>query len=314
MCKKSVGSLLEPPTDSQTYNIALTINETSEDKLLHNEKLLYEWIESQKHFPKNIDKAFLRAFLRGSKHHLVKAKRKIEHHLSARYLFPEVYANRSPFTKDIIQAMDVVNMMYVPKLTDDGCRVAFFKLERCDPSEFHMLSQIKLFFMLYEVIILRCYPACGDVAVFDAKKFGAAHLTKFTGPVFRTLDTLLRNAYAIRVKQIHVINAPPMIGRVLALIKPIMHHKVRNSVFVHKDPKDLLGILGADVTPCDYGGNLKSVRSIASDCYDFLADNADWLEAQENVKITGIPKKVERSFYFRDELGLEGSFRKLEID
>lgn len=46
--------------------------------------------------------------LRGTKHILERTKQKLEYHLAARHIYPEIYADRSPFEKGIVQAMDVV--------------------------------------------------------------------------------------------------------------------------------------------------------------------------------------------------------------
>lgn len=314
VCKKTVGSIIEPPSATQLEIIKIDTNEVSEEKLRHNERLMHEWIRCQNHFPKNVDKGLIRAFLRGSKHNLDRAKRKFEHHLSARHLYPEVYSRRSPLNHDVIRAMDVASIAPLPKLTNNGYRIICFRLNNYDPLEFDPPSIIKLFFMIYELVISSDFPFCGDIAIFDFSHFGTIHAAKWFGPSLRTLEKLLREAYAIRLKQIHVINAPPMLVKMMNMIKPMMHPKVRESMYFHSNSQTLLNLFGPDLLPADYNGNLKLIRSLATDWYDVLTDNADWFESQEHVKITGVPKKVRGLFYFKEEIGLEGSFRKLEID
>lgn len=85
-------------------------------------------------------------------------------------------------------------------------------------------------------------------------------------------------------------------------------------IYVHESPKKLLEHVGSSYLPSNFGGDLKSLREIALDWYDVLGDNSDWFECQENVKITRIPKKIQSALNLKDQIGIEGSFRKLDID
>ncbi|XP_050311146.1 clavesin-2-like isoform X2 [Anthonomus grandis grandis] len=315
VCKKSVNSLLEPPTPKQLKHILLDNNEISEEKLKHNESIINEWVSCQAHFPENIDKRFIRNILRGCKHSVEKTKQRLEQHLIARHMYPEVYSNRSPFSKDIVQAMDVINIAVMPKLTESGHRLFALSLNRFDPSEFSFVSGVKLFFMLYELMMASDIIYSGDIAIFDAANCTTSHLTKVFGTFLRTTTMLLKEAYAIRLKGVYVVNAPSVIAKMMAAIKPIVHAKVRNSIYIHEDSRHVLDRFGPEYLPSTFGGTLKPLREITSDCYDVLNDNADWFEGQNSVKITRPPKKVQKRLLLEDlDLGLEGSFRKLEID
>lgn len=70
----------------------------------------------------------------------------------------------------------------------------------------------------------------GEIAIFDAANFSAPHLAAFFGPFLKTLVVLLKEAYALRLKEMHVINAPTVINKMMSTIKPLLHTKVRNSV------------------------------------------------------------------------------------
>jgi hypothetical protein len=81
---------------------------------------------------------------------------------------------------------------------------------------------------------------------------------------------------------------------------------------IHRDTDWLVKNLHAKVLPSDYGGNLESVRDYMGMWKEIMMENSDWFRAQENVKIVGTPpKKIER---FINNIGIEGSFRQLNID
>ncbi|KAL1489416.1 hypothetical protein ABEB36_014314 [Hypothenemus hampei] len=314
VCRKSVCALMEPPSATQLQIILQDTNEINEEKLKHNECQIQEWMKYQEHFPKNVDPLFVRSMLRGSKHILEKAKQKLENNLAARHLYPEIYKNRSPFQKDVAKAMDVANIAVMPKLTPKGLRIIIFRLHRPEPHEFNIYGGAKLFFMLYDLLMSSdCYFA-GDITVFDATHFSGSHMAQFFGPIFKIFDALPKQGYAMRLKEVHIINIPTILNKMMNVIKKSLHPKVRNFIYIHENPTDLANVFGPEYVPSDYGGNLKSLREIACDWYEVLNDNADWFEAQEHVKIISIPKKIHTKFSMSDQLGVEGSFRKLSID
>ncbi|CAH1129723.1 unnamed protein product [Ceutorhynchus assimilis] len=314
VCKKSVRSLVEEPSGNKRELILKEINEIDEDKLKHNERLIQEWIDCQKHFPKNIDPGLIRGTLRGHKHILERTKQKLEQHLAARHLYPEIFGNRSPFEKEIVQAMDVVNIAIVPRLSPTGRIIVLLNLNRYDPSEFNYQNVVKLFFMLYELLISSDTLYSGEIAIFDASNLTPGHIAKWFGPFFKTVMIILKEAYAVRLKELYIINAPHIMSKMVSAIKPLLHSKVRNSIYILDNSQPVLDKLGPDYLPSDFGGNLKSIRQLSLDYYDVLNDNAKRFEDQEDVKIIGIPEKVYTKLYMQDQIGIEGSFRKLEID
>ncbi|KAJ8964386.1 hypothetical protein NQ314_004955 [Rhamnusium bicolor] len=82
----------------------------------------------------------------------------------------------------------------------------------------------------------------------------------------------------------------------------------------HTTKESLCDYFGEEILPSNYGGRCKSLRELMRDWQEVLNDNADWFLEQESVKITSIPEKIKRVFYFKDQLGVDGSFRQLSID
>ncbi|XP_066251991.1 alpha-tocopherol transfer protein-like [Euwallacea similis] len=314
ICKKSIKSILEEPSAIQLELILKDINETSEHQLKHNEKYIQNWISYQTHFPKHVDPLFIRTTLRFSKHNLEKTKQKLENHLAARHLYPEIYKNRSPVSQEILQAMNTVNISFMPKLTSKGNRVIVSSLNQYDPSEFNTYNCAKLFFMTIDLCFSCDYICAGDILIFDTTNFSVNHITRFFGPVFKIISALPKQAYAVRVKQMHFVNAPSAFVKMIGLIKKLSHPKVREAIYVHESPEQLLEAVGAQYLPSNYGGELRSLREITLNGYNFLIENANWFEEQENVQISCIPKNVQSIFTLGNEFGVEGSFRKLNID
>lgn len=68
--------------------------------------------------------------------------------------------------------------------------------------------------------------------------------------------------------------------------------------------------------PTNYGGKEKSLDQLQNDWIDELNRHADWLEESESMRISGAkPKDFESSsISMTEQMGLDGCFRKLEID
>lgn len=73
-------------------------------------------------------------------------------------------------------------------------------------------------------------PVAGEIAILDVRELTAAYLLK-AFPHMKNAILLLRKAYAVRLKRLHVIVAPSSgIEKLLALLRPVLHPKVRENV------------------------------------------------------------------------------------
>jgi hypothetical protein len=54
------------------------------------------------------------------------AKERLENYYSARSLFPEIYSNRDPSSKEMAAALDKMNWFTLPKKTENNLRLSLF--------------------------------------------------------------------------------------------------------------------------------------------------------------------------------------------
>nr|XP_023011897.1 retinaldehyde-binding protein 1-like [Leptinotarsa decemlineata] len=204
----------------------------NDERFRITENILFHWMDCQPHFPKNYDKSVVRNFLRGSKHNMDRAKQKLEYHFKAKSYFPEIFSRRQ-VSKDLIDTLNAVKMTPLPKLTKDGSRVFILKISETDSDKIDFNLIPKAYFMIYDVLLRNPNPAAKEVAVFDCEGTNAAHLMKLLG-MLKTMIPLLRQAYAMRLKELHFINAHSGIEKCISIVKPILHPKVKNSVSFHE--------------------------------------------------------------------------------
>lgn len=86
------------------------------------------------------------------------------------------------------------------------------------------------FFVLVDILLASDFMYAGDIVIFDASCFSASHFTQFFGSFFKTMASLPREAYAVRLKEMHFVNAPTTLVKMMAVIKMVTHPKARNSV------------------------------------------------------------------------------------
>lgn len=103
----SVSDLLIGPNEEQLIRVREELNEDPE-RLAHNLNIFKKWTSFQPHLPKNIEDRLLSIFLRGCKHDLERAKRKLELFYNVRRNCPDIYSNRNPNDSDIQLAARMV--------------------------------------------------------------------------------------------------------------------------------------------------------------------------------------------------------------
>ncbi|XP_044261263.1 alpha-tocopherol transfer protein-like [Tribolium madens] len=306
--KRKVDAFFEIPNELVEF-IKREIGE-DDDRITHVEDLLKQRMHFDQHMPKNYDKAMARNFIRGAKFNLEITRRKLEGYFLAKHTFPLFYHNRNPNCKDLLRACDTVNIARMPKLTQDGERVCILSLADSNPNNFEVVDVLKLFWMLYDLTLTCTFPIVSEIFIFDCAGIKPDHLVKLLSAPFKNSISILQDAYAARVSQLHVVNCPPMAEKMIAAIRPLIHEKVKKRFIVHKGVESLLNHLQPKVLPVEYGGHLESIRDYSRSWQEILVENADWFEGQEGVKITGTPPKKNK---FNNK-NLEGSFRQLNID
>lgn len=73
-------------------------------------------------------------------------------------------------------------------------------------------------------------PVASDIFVLDGTNFTALHCTKFINLSLKKVLTAARIAYPLRISQVHIVNAPSFAEKMLAIVKPYMHEKIKNRV------------------------------------------------------------------------------------
>ncbi|XP_063830099.1 alpha-tocopherol transfer protein-like isoform X2 [Ostrinia nubilalis] len=88
---------------------------------------------------------------------------------------------------------------------------------------FDYLQDARLFFLTTDAWLLNEEALEEeDIVIMDVKDISLRILTKFNLSIARTLSKYQQDAIPIRLKQVHVVNAPSFIDKVYGLVKPFL--------------------------------------------------------------------------------------------
>jgi len=155
----------------------------------------------------------------------------------------------------------------------------------------------------------------GVVLIQDMGGMTASHALLITPALGKKAMTVWQDAYPAKPKALHFINMPGVIESVFKMMESFQKEKMRQRNRVHPkgDLSGMIADLGPEVLPEEYGGTNGTVEELKAYWFRKMVENRDWLMEQEKYK-TDEKKRAGKPKLHSDIFGIEGSFRKLEID
>ncbi|XP_008471745.1 alpha-tocopherol transfer protein-like [Diaphorina citri] len=289
---------LVQPTAEQSIHIRKELNEdeNSRDKDLEHIK---EWLKRQPHLPQFNGKGQLERGGIGSN------------------VNPICLSSMFLGLKNI--CILVHNSTPMPGLTPNGRRVIIMRASDLDQVlSADAATGMKLVLMIGDIRLKEeSVGVAGDVYVFDAaiatpQNF-AAHIAKFTPTLIKKFLICVQEAYPVKLKEIHIINASGIVDTIINLVKPFIKEKIRNRIVVHADMESLYKSIPKDVLPEEYGGYAGDIKTINEQWMKKIESYRDWFKEQETVKADEA-KRPGKPKTHDDLFGMEGSFKQLSID
>ncbi|KAJ8930565.1 hypothetical protein NQ314_016627 [Rhamnusium bicolor] len=117
----------------------------------------------------------------------------------------------------------------------------------------------------------------------------------------------------IRLKSLEFFNIVSFMDKLLALMKPFMKKELMNSLFLHTDMESLNKRIPKNLLPQDYGGSCESLSILHEKYKAVISDNADFFKYQDS-QVVDESKRPGKPKNIGDVFGMEGTFKKLEVD
>uniref|UniRef100_A0A1B6CMW7 CRAL-TRIO domain-containing protein n=1 Tax=Clastoptera arizonana TaxID=38151 RepID=A0A1B6CMW7_9HEMI len=308
--------MLAAPDPPMLERIRHIINEESDHKLTANVKIVKDWFRSQPHLPQHFDERIIPVFLRGCKHDLEKTKKKLDTYFTLRSNIPEFFQQRCPTGWDVVNAFRVMKAFPLPQLTPDGYRITIHQITNLSDCEFIATHIYKALCMIGDIRLIEESAISGDIFIFDVQHVTMSHITRLANPQLRKILHCTQDGYPQRLKEIHLINAPPYIDKIVNMFKMFMKNKMRNRFYIHKKHDTLSNFFPVSILPEDYGGNEPSMNTMQDQWVKKLESYKEWFLKQEKIKTEEELRPAKTTFDYENTqyFGCVGVFKQLSID
>jgi len=327
--KSQINEDLSFPTMGLDENLGrLTqqeLDEAAKNQWGENNKILESsvadlktWISKSPHLhsiQKNDE--FLRTFLRGCKFSLERTKEKIDNFHAVKGTLPEWFMNwdvHEPGVQEVIKSGAYLPM---PGYDKHGRFVIFMRMGQINPAKVTFDTMMRAAQIIITSAIKDDEQTVikGFVMVQDLKGVGANHVTMMNIASLKKMITMMETAWPLKPKAEHIVNMPGIMDSLFKIANSMMKQKMQDRIHVHTDG-DLTKIqedLGKDVLPVEYGGNNGTLEELKAYMAKKVEEEADFLKNISKFK-TDEAKRPGKPKSHSDLFGIEGSFRKLEID
>lgn len=277
--------------------------------------MLKEWLLLQPHLPKVDvpDDGRLERWLIRSKNSLQRAKTAIDMYYTVKTTTPDLMCGWDTTTKWYHSISEVIYYCPMPKMTPDCDRIIVFGYQTPDPTNFIAEDFFKLALMTLEILSREDYNL-STIFIFDFRNYTLGHVPKITLSLSKKCEVCTMKGISVRMKGLHIINAPHYADIVIGILKSIFKSKLVARIHVHgTDLHDFHRHVPKGCLPTEYGGYAGSVQEHWAIWKEKLRSYQSYFKERENWK-TEEHKRPGGAFDCGKNFGYEGSFRKLNID
>ncbi|KAB0798540.1 hypothetical protein PPYR_09533 [Photinus pyralis] len=301
------------PSNLQSY----AIKECKEDPSRVPEDVAHirEWLTKQPHLKTRTDDQWILRFLRGCKFSLDKTKEKLNNFYTLRSALPEFFANRDPYLPKIQQILQLGAIL--PIDVPEGPKVLLHRTTNIDPSQVLLIDVIKVWSMIADIMLNEDDHGAiyGYRIIIDLDTLNANHLLQATPIVTKKVVVCLKNVYPYRLKGAYFINMPSIFESILNLGKVLVGKKLSSRITViSKDSiQSLCEHVPISALPVEYGGCGETLEELTVKWKHKVESYKEWF-LEEATCGCDESKRISESYTPSDSFGINGSFRKLNID
>lgn len=293
---------------------------TVEEELERNSELkqsdltmLRDWHKKQPHLPPMSDYELV-LFLHSNYYRTEPTKTTIDTFFTIKTHVPEFFSDRDPLgSKSIREIMKVSCCVLLPGTTPEGYRVVYSRLIDYDPSHYVPIDAMKLVIMSMDLWLRTVGPNPGYIIIVDMEGSVFSHMARLSPMTAKKYLYYLQEALPIRLKAIHCMNTAPFIDVLLNLFKPFMNKGFMDLISLHSTKETLAKKIPINLLANDQGGEAGPLKDLWEAEVRNLEEHRAWFQEDEMRKVneTVRPGKAKNA---TDFFGVEGSFKKLDID
>ncbi|KAB7502485.1 Alpha-tocopherol transfer protein-like [Armadillidium nasatum] len=306
------------PFDLSPELLKIAKEELHEDPERRQKDIEYirEWLQKQPHITARTDDWTILRFLRGCKFSLENTKKKLDMFYTCKNLTPEWFSNRDPLDPKMAEILSLGEFLPLPGYDEKGRKVILIRPDKHNTNTTSMDEMVKVVHIILDLLIEEDLQqsVIGVAVLLDFQDFTPNYLLQTTPFLLKKIFTVWQEAYPMRLKAFHYINTPPAFQVILNLAKATLKEKLKQRLYVHANyMESLFSHIAKNNLPKEYGGDNGNLKEITENWHKKVNEKRNWLLEDEKY-IVDESKRSGKPRTSSDLFGIEGSFRKLNID
>ncbi|XP_063929941.1 alpha-tocopherol transfer protein-like [Zophobas morio] len=222
-----------------------------------------------------------------------------------------MFTNRNPSTS-MHKILEHSLVTIFPKKTPEDCSIIFIKFVDSNSDNFNLLDELKYINMVCMLHLYQEGPSDGYLILVDLKEMSFGHVVKIRPLLTKNFFYYLQEAMPVRLKGIHFFNPVPFMDTFLSLVKPFLKKEMLDTLYVHETIDALTKFVPLECLPVDYGGSEETAAHLHKKIRNKLIENTAVFDWEETLTVDESKRMKESKM--NDFFGIDGSFKKLEID
>lgn len=276
-------------------------------------QILKEWYKKQPHLPQITD-AELALFLHSNYYKIETTKTTIDSYFTIKTHVPEFFSNRDPLgSKELRKSFQTVTIQVLENKTPEGYAILYGRLIDPDPSNYVYNDTMKYLSMTLDLWLHREGTTNGHIILFDMKNVVFGHAARLNPVGLKKYLIYLQEALPVRLKGFHFMNITSVMDVILNMMKPFMKKELLDMLHTHTTLDTLSKFIPIDILPNETGGKAGPLMEFHKKTIKMLEENRDWF-LQEETKVVNESLRMGKGKTATDLFGVEGTFKKLDID
>ncbi|XP_015435212.1 PREDICTED: uncharacterized protein LOC107190840 [Dufourea novaeangliae] len=277
-------------------------------------QMLRDWSKKQPHLPKLTDTELV-LFLHSNYHRIEPTKATIDTYYTVRTHVPEFFSHRDPLgSKELRKAFQTVTVQVLDKPTSDGYAILYGRLLDYEPSHYIYNDGMKFLSMIVDLWLYIGGTTPGHVILFDMKNVVFGHAARLSPMGLKKYLYYLQEALPVRLKGFHFMNITPVMDVILNMMKPFMKKELLDMLHTHTTLDTVGKFLPVDALPNEAGGKAGPLQELHEKSVRALEANREYFLEEERTKRVNETLRPGKGKSATDLFGVEGSFKKLDID
>ncbi|CAG9559399.1 unnamed protein product [Danaus chrysippus] len=241
-------------------------------------------------------------------------KQVIDLHITARTLFTSFFKDRV-IDKRIIDTLKLTLLTPLATPTVHGYRALYCCLLDGDAKKFNFTDIIRSVMLVFDLWQYEEGTWPGFVIIIDMNLATLSHIAKLDLMTIRQTLYFLQECMLVKLKEVHFLNAPPFMDKLMMVLKPFMKNSLLRILQIHEiNSQVIYKYVPKEAFPKECGGSYKDFKTLRDETIRRLENNKEFFKQEnlrrvnESLRPNGKTKTIE------DIFGIQGSFKKLDID